>query len=199
MVAHLVAIGQSLRAMAAARSPGRHARQVPRHGKAAQTGPLKRPSGRLARGHDGLGGRVVGLHLQSNRLTGGIPRELGGLASLQWLPLNNNALSGAAPAELGRLSGLAGLLLNNNAERAGALPPAQSPLSALELFRYDGTGLCVPGDASFRAWLDALRHRPATQPRAADGARPPPPGRSIRAARARSAPLSTSATRTGTR
>ena len=131
-------------------------------------------------------GRVVGLHLQSNRLTGeipaelgslagleqlylqrnrlsgGIPAELGGLASLQWLLLNHNALSGAVPAELGRLSALAlaGLLLNDNADLAGALPLALSSLSSLDLFRYDGTGLCVPDDASFRAWLNAIRtHR----------------------------------------
>ena len=88
-------------------------------------------------------GRVVGLHLQSNRLEGEIPAELGGLAgleqlylqrnqlsgnipgdlgglaSLQWLLLNDNALTGAVPGDLGGLAGLAGLLLHNNSGARG--------------------------------------------------------------------------------
>jgi len=131
-------------------------------------------------------GRVVGLHLQSNRLAGAIPSELGGLASLeqlylqrnqlsgnipvelgglaslQWLLLNHNALTGAVPADLGDLASLQGLLINNNSDLAGALPLALSSLSALSLFRYEGTGLCVPADAAFRAWLNAIRTHSGT-------------------------------------
>ena len=127
---------------------------------------------------------LQGLFLDRNQLTGEIPAELGDLASLQWLLLNDNALTGAMPAELGALASLRGLfldgnqltggipaqlggltslamfLVNDNSELAGALPLALSSLSALQQFRYDGTGLCVPADASFRAWLSSLRtHR----------------------------------------
>ena len=144
-------------------------------------------------------GRVVGLHLQSNqlegtipaelgrlasleqlylqrnRLTGGIPADLGGLASLQWLLLNDNALTGPVPGDLGGLAGLTGLLLHNNSELAGPLPLALSSLSALQMFRYDGTGLCVPADASFRAWLNAVRtHRGTGVDCPADGSNQSP-------------------------
>ena len=131
-------------------------------------------------------GRVVGLHLQSNQLMGEIPAELGGLArleqlylqrnqlsggipaelselaSLRWLLLNHNALTGAVPGDLGGLAGLAGLLLNDNVGLAGPLPLTLSSLSALQMFRYDGTGLCVPADAAFRAWLNAIANHRGT-------------------------------------
>ena len=129
---------------------------------------------------------LQGLFLDRNRLTGAIPAELGRLASLQWLLLNDNELTGAIPAELGALASLRGLfldgnrltgglpaelgalatlsllVLNGNSELAGALPLALSSLSALELFRYDGTGLCVPADTSFRAWLSSIANHQGT-------------------------------------
>ena len=46
-------------------------------------------------------GRVVGLDLSGNGLSGPIPRELGGLAHLEELSLAWNVLSGAVPPELG--------------------------------------------------------------------------------------------------
>ena len=95
------------------------------------------------------------LALHENQLTGEIPVELGELASLSYLFLNDNQLTGEIPAELGELASLRDLLLNEN-QLTGEIPLALASLSALERFWYHGTGLCVPADASFRAWLIAI-------------------------------------------
>ena len=50
-------------------------------------------------------GRVTGLDLGRNGLTGPIPGALGSLGSLEWLDLERNALSGPVPARLGNLAG----------------------------------------------------------------------------------------------
>ena len=51
-------------------------------------------------------GRVNGLYLSSNELTGEIPEELGSLSGLRRLYLSSNELTGEVPEELGSLSGL---------------------------------------------------------------------------------------------
>ena len=56
-------------------------------------------------------GRVVGLDLAYNDLTGPIPAELGNLANLAWLDLNGNELTGPIPAELGNLANLVALYI----------------------------------------------------------------------------------------
>ena len=48
-------------------------------------------------------GRVTGLNLSDNDLSGEIPAELGSLSNLTGLGLNVNGLSGEIPAELGNL------------------------------------------------------------------------------------------------
>jgi len=124
-------------------------------------------------------GRVEGLELPSNGLTGSIPPELGGLASLESLRIGGNDLTGSIPPRLGDLTGLKVLRLQNN-ELTGSLPPGLGGLSrltelwvhrnrlsgslplslarlaALESLRYNATGLCVPLDDSFRAWLNGI-------------------------------------------
>jgi len=96
------------------------------------------------------------LFLDRNQLTDSIPPEFGGLDSLRWLSLYDNQLTGNIPPELGRLDSLEVLFLHDNSGFAGALPLALASLSALESFWYNGTGLCVPADASFQAWLNAI-------------------------------------------
>jgi len=76
-------------------------------------------------------GRVVGLNLRSNDLSGVIPPELGGLSNLERLDLAGNDLSGAIPPELGGLSNLRYLLLNSN-DLSGVIPPELGGLSNLE-------------------------------------------------------------------
>ena len=51
-------------------------------------------------------GRVIGLYLDYNQLSGEIPPELGNLANLEDLALRGNQLSGEIPPELGNLANL---------------------------------------------------------------------------------------------
>ena len=60
------------------------------------------------------GGRVIGLYLERNDLTGEIPEELGQLTNLTNLHLYGNGLTGAIPEELGQLTSLTNLDLYDN-------------------------------------------------------------------------------------
>ena len=68
-----------------------------------------------------VNGRVTRLYLHDNELSGEIPVELGGLASLQELFLFRNGLSGEIPEELGNLTSLTRLHLHQN-ELSGEIP-----------------------------------------------------------------------------
>ncbi len=82
---------------------------------------------------DSLTGRVRGLSLPRNNLTGGLPREVAALTGLARLDLSGNPLTGSVPAPWTRLS-----------------------LDSLDL---DGTGLCAPASPRFRDWLAAIETR----------------------------------------
>ena len=75
-------------------------------------------------------GRVTGLDLSGNGLTGRLPRILGQLAQLTELRIDSNTLSGRLPLELARLS--------------------------LQVFHYADTELCAPVEELFQAWLNAI-------------------------------------------
>ena len=75
-------------------------------------------------------GRAEGIDLSRNNLMGALPGILGSLKALSELRVGGNALEGRLP-----------------------LPLARLPLREL---RYADTGLCVPGDASFRTWLSSI-------------------------------------------
>ena len=75
-------------------------------------------------------GRVVGLDFIRNRLTGRIPRELGGLADLRSLRLYRDDLTGPIPPELGHLSQLSRLWLGDN-NLSGPIPPELGNLANL--------------------------------------------------------------------
>ena len=89
-------------------------------------------------------GRVHGLFLGSNQLTGEIPPELGSLANLERLRLHNNQLTGEIPAELGRLTNLTVLYLSGN-QLTGCVPAG---LQDVEDNDFDQLGLpfCPAGD-----------------------------------------------------
>ena len=81
-------------------------------------------------------GRVSGLDLEGNGLSGHLPSRLGDLAGLTTLRIGDNALSGRLPFSLTR-----------------------APLREL---RYAGTGLCAPTGAWFQDWLAEIPQREGT-------------------------------------
>ncbi len=96
------------------------------------------------------------LHLDLNELSGSIPSELGDLSRLQKLVLEFNGLSGSVPPELGNLSELTHLSLVYNEDLSGPLPDTFTSLENIQLLNLYLTGLCVPPDAAFRAWLEGI-------------------------------------------
>ena len=77
-------------------------------------------------------GRVNGLLLDGNELTGELPAELGSLSNVQRLELGNNKLSGEIPTELGSLSNVQRLELGNN-KLTGEIPTELRNLGNLEI------------------------------------------------------------------
>ena len=102
-------------------------------------------------------GRVIGLSLSENALSGAIPPELGGLANLELLALPRNALSGAIPKELGGLSNLRLLSLFGNA-LSGAIPKELGGLSNLRWLLLFGNALSggIPPELGNLANLESL-------------------------------------------
>ena len=95
--------------------------------------PLARWHGVAADGN----GRVTALELRSNNLSGIIPPELGGLASLEILDLGEHDLSGPIPAEIGHLTKLRNLTMSaeyfpSNGGLSGHIPPELGNLASLE-------------------------------------------------------------------
>ena len=86
-------------------------------------------------------GRVIGLDLRGNRLSGGLPAELGSLSKVTHLYLQDNGLTGEIPAELGSLSNLEVLDLSFN-DLSGKIPcrtrqPLQPGRAGHQLQRVD--------------------------------------------------------------
>ena len=69
--------------------------------------------------------------------------------------LSDNGLTGRIPGLLAHLHNLASLRIGGNPNLAGPLPRSLSALSLQEL-HYAGTGLCVSPDPSFGDWLGAI-------------------------------------------
>lgn len=88
-------------------------------------------------------GRVVGLYLHKNNLTGTLPVEWSGLSELERLYLYGNSLLGPIPAELGQLSELRALRVNRNS-LSGPIPSELGHLSQLEVLWLHGNSLSGP-------------------------------------------------------
>ena len=85
-----------------------------------------------------------------------------GAGRVSGLRLNDNGLSGSLPPEVGRLEGLRQLILSDNAGLSGALPVSLASLDPLEKLLAGGTDLCAPSDTALLAWLDSVpEHRVA--------------------------------------
>lgn len=82
----------------------------------------------------GANGRVTGLDLNANNLTGAIPPEVVGLSHLEILNLERNQLAGTIPRELAQLPALRELNLGVN-DHTGRIPPELGSLANLEDFR----------------------------------------------------------------
>ena len=104
-------------------------------------------------------GRVIGLDLGDNNLSGAIPSALGGLGSLTHLDLSTNDLSGAIPPELGDLDGLTHLDLSHN-PLSGVIPPSLIRLD-LQSLRLSGTELCAPLTTEYQTWLQSIADKGA--------------------------------------
>ena len=102
-------------------------------------------------------GRVVGLGLFRNNLTGPIPPELGSLAGLEWLGLARNGLSGPIPPELGNITSLESLILSENA-LSGPVPPELGSLTGLRWLYLADNGLTgpIPAELGNLARLEGL-------------------------------------------
>ena len=105
---------------------------------------------------------LVELSLNRNNLSGPIPLELGNLANLEWLNLADNNLSGPISPELGNLANLEVLGLHDNFLLSGQLPLNLAKLP-LKLFWYSDTGLCVPAEVTFKAWLATIPEHEGTE------------------------------------
>ena len=82
-------------------------------------------------------GRVIGLNLLSNRLSGTIPSLLGQLINLSVLQLYSNQLTGVIPSELWQLKNLTTLELGGN-RLSGELPEEISQLEKLKVLSLYG-------------------------------------------------------------
>ena len=80
--------------------------------------------------------------------------ETDSLGRVTALRLAGNGLSGNLPARLGHLTAMTALDIVDNA-LTGGLPTTLTGLPLREL-RYSGTGLCVPDDEAFQAWLETV-------------------------------------------
>ena len=81
-------------------------------------------------------GRVTGLWLPNNNLSGTIPVDLGYLTRLEEIDLSRNALYGELPASL-------------------------TELRRLRRFRFrDNAGLCAPSSPAFKDWLGGIADSP---------------------------------------
>ena len=102
-------------------------------------------------------GRVIGLNLSANDLSGPISSELGRLSDLESLSLDSNNLSGPIPSELGQLSNLVSLSLGVNV-LSGSIPSELGRLSNLRylsLYNNDLSGL-IPSELGQLSNLESL-------------------------------------------
>lgn len=91
-------------------------------------------------------GRVTGLTLASNRLSGTLPPEIGDLTELRVVHLQYNRISGTIPPEIGNLTRLRDLRLYAN-DFSGTIPPVLgdlTDLTGLDLSYNEFTGTIPP-------------------------------------------------------
>ena len=102
-------------------------------------------------------GRVTGLSLEGNRLSGQIPPELANLSHLTSLKLYENQMSGQIPPQLGNLTYLVTLNLYQN-QLSGKVPPELGSLSYLEKLALTQNQLSgeIPPELGDLSYLESL-------------------------------------------
>ena len=102
-------------------------------------------------------GRVTGLWLGGNQLSGEIPPDLGKLTKLSSLVLDHNDLRGNIPPELGNLANLRYLELHRNQLR-GSIPPKLGDMNSLVHLQLGGNQLdgSIPHQLGNLAKLEGL-------------------------------------------
>ena len=98
-------------------------------------------------GVDTADGRVTGVDLNSNSLTGTIPQDIDNLTELKELNLSNNSLTGPMPIEITNLAKLQGLNLSDN-PLTGTIPVEISNLTNLQQLYLQNNSLTgiIPQD-----------------------------------------------------
>ncbi|XP_058095477.1 probable LRR receptor-like serine/threonine-protein kinase At1g07650 isoform X2 [Magnolia sinica] len=86
---------------------------------------------------------LTGISLMANRLTGPIPKEIGNIATLQYMNLEANGLSGLIPPELGNLINLEELDLSFN-NLTGNVPISLEKLQKLDFMFLTSNRLAGP-------------------------------------------------------
>ncbi len=100
--------------------------------------------------------QIANLMLSDNAISGRLPPDIGQLgSSVEVLDLSNNQFSGPLPAQLGQLSRLSILNISGN-QFEGQLPLSLMDIPSLYMFKFSDTNLCVPDDAAFQSWLNAV-------------------------------------------
>ena len=102
-------------------------------------------------------GRVVGLDLQDNSLSGPLPTALGSLDKLEELILEDHGISGLIPPELGKLGNLTVLSLGSDS-LTGPIPHELGDLTSLKSLGIGGSPLTgsIPPELGNLANLETL-------------------------------------------
>ena len=102
------------------------------------------------------GGRVRGIALGDNGLTGPVPPEIGNLTALETLDLGGNGLAGEFPVVVASMADLASVRFSGNEEMEGPLPFRLTDLTGLKALEYEDTGMCASPGRTFQDWLGRI-------------------------------------------
>ncbi|KAJ0075315.1 hypothetical protein Patl1_35181 [Pistacia atlantica] len=101
-------------------------------------------------------GKVVGLDLSDNELTGEIPSKIGDLQGIISLNLSYNLLSGPIPKSFSNLKEIESLDLSHN-KLSGQIPPQLTQLNFLEVFNVAHNNLSgsIPDQSQFGSFNES--------------------------------------------